>query len=136
MEENLAGELTAFARRLAARRNAILVSWRRRVQEDPALAHASHLSLAQFYDHVPTLLDQLERELCATDHAEQERAVEEEKRSSAEHGVVRWQQGYNLVEVMHEWRHLHLCLVDELNLDCAANPAMSLAAMGGRIIGA
>ena len=128
MEENLAGELTAFARRLAARRNAILVSWRRRVQEDPALAHASHLSLAQFYDHVPTLLDQLERELCATDHAEQERAVEEEKRSSAEHGVVRWQQGYNLVEVMHEWRHLHLCLVDELNLDCTANPAMLLAA--------
>jgi signal transduction histidine kinase len=35
---------------------------------------------------------------------------------------VRWQQGYRLVEVMREWRHLHLCLVDELELDCVNYP--------------
>ena len=46
-------------------------------------------------------------------------AIEEHKQVAASHGAVRWQQGYKLVEVMREWRHLHLCLVDELELDCA-----------------
>lgn len=118
-------ELAALAQRLAARRNAILVTWRRRVQEDPALEHASHLSLAQFYDHVPTLLDQLEREFGAVTAAAKEEAVDDEIRSSGDHGLIRWQQGYNLVEVMHEWRHLHLCMVDELQLDFGNNPELS-----------
>lgn len=121
-------ELAALAQRLAARRNAILVGWRRRVQEDPALEHASHLSLSQFYDHVPTLLDQLEREFSAASQAALEEAMDDEIRSSAEHGLIRWQQGYDLVEVMHEWRHLHLCLVDELHMDFDAHPEMPRAA--------
>jgi signal transduction histidine kinase len=39
--------------------------------------------------------------------------------------MIRWQQGYNLVELMHEWRHLHLCLVDELQLDFDSHPETS-----------
>ena len=123
--KDVAPELAAVAQRLAARRNSILVSWRRRVQEDAALEHASHLSLSQFYDHVPTLLDQLERELGAGNEAAKDDAIKDENRSSAEHGLIRWQQGYNLVEVMHEWRHLHLCLVDELHLDFECHPELS-----------
>src|SRR3954464_11005848 len=91
--KNVTLELAALAQRLSARRNSILVNWRRRVQEDSALEHASHLSLSQFYDHVPTLLDQLERELRAENEAAKEEAVDEEIRSSAEHGLIRWQQG-------------------------------------------
>jgi signal transduction histidine kinase len=36
------------------------------------------------------------------------------KQDSAAHGLMRWQQGYDLREVTREWAHLHLCLLDEL----------------------
>ena len=114
--------LAALAERIRTRRQAILDRWRAEVAKDSELSQSSHLSLAQFYDHIPTLLDKFEQELCATRRSEQTDAIEEQKHVSASHGAVRWQQGYKLVEVMHEWRHLHLCLVDELELDCDSHP--------------
>ena len=118
--------LAAFAERIATRRQAILDRWRAEVAKDSELSQSSHLSVAQFYDHIPTLLDKFEHELCATRRSEQADAIEEQKQVSASHGAVRWQQGYKLVEVMREWRHLHLCLVDELELDCANHPEVPL----------
>ncbi|MEO6244855.1 MAG: HAMP domain-containing sensor histidine kinase [Opitutaceae bacterium] len=38
------------------------------------------------------------------------------------HGLQRWQQGYRLGELMHEWGHLHLCLSHEVHAFVAAHP--------------
>jgi signal transduction histidine kinase len=43
--------------------------------------------------------------------------------------VVRWQQGYRLQELMQDWGHLHLCLVQELEQFAAQHPELSSAAM-------
>ena len=128
MDTKTIDALTALAERIATRRQIILDRWRADVAKDSELSQSSHLSLAQFYDHIPTLLDKFEHELCATRRSEQIDAIEEQKQVSASHGAVRWQQGYRLVEVMREWRHLHLCLVDELELDCASHPEVPLEA--------
>lgn len=99
---------------LAGRRAAILEKWRRAVESDPELTSASALSRTQFYDHIPAVLDAFEKELCARRSTDTAEAAEEQKESAAEHGLHRWHHGYNQQEVMREWNHLHICLVDEL----------------------
>jgi signal transduction histidine kinase len=37
------------------------------------------------------------------------------------HGLHRWQQGYRLQELTHEWGHLHLCLFAEVQAFAAAH---------------
>jgi signal transduction histidine kinase len=110
-------QLAALASRLGARRNAILQAWRRAVDEDLLSESGAKLSRVQFFDHIPEVLDSFEHLLCtATD--EEDLATERENRDlAAEHGRVRWQQGYQLQEVMHDWGHLHLCLLQELERD-------------------
>jgi hypothetical protein len=36
------------------------------------------------------------------------------KSRASEHGLHRWHHGYNQKDVMREWSHLQLCLLDEL----------------------
>ncbi len=99
---------------LTERREAILAAWRRAVDADPELTTASTITRAQFIDHIPAVLDAFERRLMAEEEAEWARAREEQSESAAEHGLHRWQQGYNQPETMCEWGHLHLSLLHEL----------------------
>lgn len=114
-------DLAALARHLKARRTAILQCWRALVQADPNLSTPSSLSRAQFRDHVPKVLAALEASLLAG-HEAAAAVAEEHAAKGADHGMHRWQQGYNLQEVMREWTHLHLCLVDELENYVNDNP--------------
>ena len=107
-------ELTALAAHLRARRRPILEAWRRAAERDPTLTTMSALSRAQFNDHIPEILDAFERKLSAENRDRTVAAAEEQKEGAAGHGLHRWQLGYRQREVMYEWRHLHLCLVDEL----------------------
>ena len=117
---------SAALRNLAAylfdRRDAILDAWRRAVDSDPELTAASTTTRAQFVDHIPAVLDAFEIRLAARLAVEKAQAREEQKESAAEHGLHRWQQGYNQAETMCEWGHLHLCLLQELETYQAANP--------------
>lgn len=106
--------LRPLAAHLAQRRQAILSAWRRAVDLDPELTTASTITRAQFIDHIPAVLDAFERRLSAQDSTDRAQAREEQKESAAEHGLHRWQQGYNQPETMCEWGHLHLCLLQEL----------------------
>lgn len=110
----LSEQLAALAEHLNARRDILLQTWRRAAMEDSDLNSAWTLSRAQFNDHIPEVLDALERKLSARRRAERLEAAQEQKEGAAGHGLHRWQQGYNQREVMREWGHLHLCLVDEL----------------------
>jgi signal transduction histidine kinase len=121
--------LTGLAAYLSNRREAILTAWRRSVDADPELTTASTTTRAQFIDHIPAVLDAFEARLAARHSAEQAQAREEQKKSAAEHGLHRWQQGYNQPETMCEWGHLHLCLLHELETYQAVRPDVDARAM-------
>jgi signal transduction histidine kinase len=106
--------LGTLAQHLAARRQAILRTWQRSVENDPELTTSSSLSRAQFNDHIPQVLDAFERRLRAQDPVEKEVAFEDQKSSAAEHGLHRWQQGFHQRETIREWGHLHYCVLGEL----------------------
>jgi signal transduction histidine kinase len=114
--------LTKLAAHLAARREVILAAWRRAVDSDPELTTASSITRAQFVDHIPAVLDAFQSRLSAHLASERERAGQEQKESAAEHGLHRWQQGYNQPETMREWGHLHLCLLEEVEHFEALHP--------------
>jgi signal transduction histidine kinase len=119
-------ELAGF---LSERREAILTAWRRAVDADPELTTASTITRAQFVDHIPAVLDAFEWRLSAQHETELVQAREEQKESSSEHGLHRWQQGYNQPETMCEWGHLHLCLLEELDRFQALNPGIAPGVM-------
>jgi signal transduction histidine kinase len=121
--------LKELAKYLGGRRDAILASWRHAVDSDPDLSTASTITRAQFNDHIPAVLDAFEWRLSAQLPADRARAREEEMQSAAEHGLHRWQQGYNQPETMREWAHLHLCLLQEIEDFHTRNPDVELRAM-------
>jgi signal transduction histidine kinase len=121
--------LKQLASYLAQRREIILNAWRKAVDGDPGLTTASTITRAQFIDHIPSVLDAFERRLSADHATERALARDEEKDSAAEHGLHRWQQGYNQPETMCEWGHLHLCLLEELDRFQAGDPDVDSAAM-------
>lgn len=112
-KNQVTAELAALADYFAGRREAILAAWGRAVEADPKLSAAARLSRTQFNDHIPSVLNALERELRRGNGAKPSEA-EEGVESAAEHGLHRWHHGYNQEEVMREWGHLHLCLLNEL----------------------
>lgn len=120
------GDLAVF---LAQRRNGILTRWREAVDSDPALSTASTITRAQFIDHIPAVLDAFESRLSAQTEAARQQARSEQREASAEHGLHRWQQGYNQPETMYEWGHLHMCLLRELDEYETRFPTVSHAAM-------
>jgi signal transduction histidine kinase len=91
------------------------------VKRDPRLTNTSALSTAQFYDHIPAILDAFERNLSVRETTGGVDATAKQKEIAAEHGLNRWHHGYNQQEVMREWGHLHLCLVSELESYDAAH---------------
>lgn len=121
--------LKALATYLAQRREAILSAWRRAVDSDPLLTTASTITRAQFIDHIPAVLDAFEHRLSAQGAEDRAQAREEQMASAAEHGLHRWQQGYNQPETMCEWGHLHLCLLQELERYAAACPQLERSVM-------
>lgn len=150
-------QLNHLAAYLFQRREAILEAWHESVSADPSLGLTSCLTLVQFQDHIPQVLDYLNQKLkthvegsgveCETINDRTNRQInkqinkqiidakslfqnpERSKQSMCDHGLHRWQQGYNLHQVIHEWGHLHLTLVKELNQYELIYPATEFAVM-------
>ena len=118
-------QLVALSHYLASRRQAILEAWHAAADADPAQTTVSFLTRSQFNDHIPQLLDAFERKLRATPGGNRAADADEEKTvQDLKHGLQRWQQGYRLTELMHEWGHLHLCLFEEVESFATAHPEM------------
>jgi signal transduction histidine kinase len=83
----------------------------------------------QFFDHIPEILDMYERRLRMTTDAEVRAAEAENRRMAAQHGVVRWQQAYRLQEVMEDWGHLQLCVLQEIERYASDHAEVPLASM-------
>jgi signal transduction histidine kinase len=128
-------QLNAVADCLQSARAQILKAWQNSVAHDPELTSASTMSRAQFNDHIPQVLDAFEHRLRAQDATEKHQARVEQRENAAEHGLHRWQQGFNQWETMREWGHLHMCVLRELEcyerehagLDAAVMPTARAA---------
>jgi signal transduction histidine kinase len=115
----------SFASYLAARREGLLEAWRAAVDADPALTSSDDLSRTQFRDHIPQVLAEFESRLLEEIHPGSFPAPVDRSDASIEHGQHRWQQGYDLREVILEWAHLHRCLLNELELARVALPDLT-----------
>ena len=93
--------------RLAAlindRRDELLADWRTQVKRLPG---AADLDAPTINDEVPQLLDSLAEDLVRGS----EEADAEVKATSAEHGLLRWQAGFDVTEVVAEYNILRICL--------------------------
>lgn len=112
----------ALADYLSQRRGEVLRAWHRALDADPEFTSFSTLSRAQFNDHIPAVLEGFERRLRAAGTPEEQSVHALEQAAAAEHGVHRWQQGFDQRQAMREWSHLQLCLLEELERYAANRP--------------
>jgi signal transduction histidine kinase len=115
-------QLAVMAQHLAMRREAILHAWRAKVANDMRLTTASTLPRTQLNDHIPHLLADYESKLRGANHVPGPNG--EASENAVQHGLHRWQQGYDLREVTREWGHLQACVLFELESYSAANPSV------------
>jgi signal transduction histidine kinase len=127
---NLAREqLSALASDLLERRDAILDAWRAYGEAAQERNVASSLSRAQFNDHIPAVLDCLAQTIQSW--PEQRSALDEKTETEKvfDHGLQRWQQGYQLSELIREWGYLQMCVAAELERYAAAHPNLEPTVM-------
>jgi len=107
-----------------SRRESILRAWREAIRRDPTLATSDSLPKVQLLDHIPEILSAFESQLLNNDSPEDiaNKAVRE---PAAAHGLLRWQQGYDLREVTRELGKLNDCVVAELKLYAQSSPSVS-----------
>ena len=115
--------LLAFGKRLAERRSDILASWAAKVDADPRLLTGASLPLAQLHDHLTALLEDFEERLGIVGKAARQVAEDVQAGDAAAHGLHRWQQGFDLSEVVRELGRLNETVVAEIDR-CAAEPLL------------
>jgi two-component system, OmpR family, phosphate regulon sensor histidine kinase PhoR len=86
-------------------REELLANWRQKVRLLPG---AAKLDTPTINDEVPQLLDYLGQTL----QQENESAGKQADTISAEHGLLRWQAGFDVTEVVAEYTLLRACLQD------------------------
>jgi len=121
-EAALRSALQQLAGHLTHRREQILSAWHQALDADVEVTAHSNLSRAQFNDHIPAVLEGFERRLCVAGSDDEEQVRAQENANAAEHGLLRWQQGFDQRETMREWGHLQLCLLREIEQYAAAQP--------------
>jgi signal transduction histidine kinase len=107
---------------LVARREELLLAWRKAVDTDPEETTARSLNRRQLDDHIPEVLDAFARTLRSGPGTKEAQTADRlETQEEIKHGRHRWRQGYRLPEVLREWRHLQLCLLEEIEAFAAAH---------------
>ena len=123
-------QLATLSDLLAARREAILVAWRKLDRADPEQMTGRSLTIGQFLDHIPPILDAYELKLRSRPGGMDAQAADIEKKvEGVKHGLHRWQQGYRLKELVSECGHLQLCLFEELGNIVAAHSELEPATL-------
>jgi hypothetical protein len=116
-------QFAALSELFATRREAVLLAWRQADRADPDQTTGRSLTLGQFLDHIPEMLQAFEYRLRSTPGGQDAEAAEVEKKDEGvKHGLHRWQQGYRLKELIHECGHLQVCLFNELGRVAATHP--------------
>lgn len=99
---------------IAAHRDEVTGSWRRKVTADVLLASSPAWSRRQFEDHIPEVIDVLGAKMRSWPDIA---SLHERERGTARaHSKHRWQQGYDMRSLAREWGHLNGCLLEVLDL--------------------
>ena len=114
--------LQRLAAVISEKRDELLADWRTQVMLLPG---AAELDAPTINDEVPELLNSLAEELIR--HSE--RADAEVRTVSAEHGLLRWQAGFDVTEVVAEYNILRCCLQE-----LAERNALMLFGKAARIV--
>lgn len=123
-------ELHVLTEHLATRRKMILHAWHVAIRSDAQLTTAHALGRGQLNDHIPQVLDAFEHKLRSSPGGQEAQAADRrKKKEEVKHGLHRWQQGYRLPELVREWGHLQLCLIDELDAFAAIHPEIGRSAI-------
>ncbi len=109
---------------LLAQKEAIISEWLQRVHTDPAIPSEA-LTTSQLRDHLPQLLDGLTETLRRYGS---DPVAEKAEKDAETHGAVRWQQGYDVAELLREIKHLRAILIYHLNVFEATNEEFGMAA--------
>src|ERR1700752_1412304 len=99
----VAQDLHRLATVLRSQRGEVLSEWRNEVRKLPG---AQHLDAPAINDEVPLLLDKLLEQLDRGSETVDAEAIS----ASAEHGLLRWQTGFDVIEVVAEYNILRRCL--------------------------
>jgi signal transduction histidine kinase len=118
-------QLDALSAHLAQRREALLQLWRDSVRHDAQLAPiSSGLSRSALDDHIPTLIDDFVLRLRSAHAPDPSQSERRQRQDAAEHGMHRWQQGYDIREAVREWGHLEAVIMQELDGYAALHPRL------------
>lgn len=123
------GSLNALSVHLHKQRDLLLANWLQAMNRDPELITHSSLSRAALEDSIPAILDNLERRLRAEHALAAQRVELEQRESAAQHGLHRWQQGYDIREIMREWGHLQKVLLKAMEDYADAHPELERKVM-------
>jgi signal transduction histidine kinase len=126
MKNDTHSQLAGLALHLCNQRKSILKRWRKATEDAPGVTIASSLTRVQFNDHIPGVLDAYNRILQAWPNAPSASSQLGEKNQIIEHGLQRWQQGYQLPDLTREWGHLHMSMMEELDHYWRANPELEV----------
>ena len=96
---------------LADRRERILTEWLEKVLADRGVPAADGLTLTQLKDHIPQLLDDLNRTL---DDALNPEVKAKVAGRAATHGYLRWQQNYDISQLIREISDLRTVMIHHL----------------------
>jgi signal transduction histidine kinase len=122
--DRLLEELDALASALLQRRDAILDAWRNEGGSSTQPTNSSSLSRIQFNDHIPAVLDCFAHTIQEWPLNVDPLAAQEQTARLCDHGLQRWQQGYQLRELIREWGHLQVSVAMELERYAAEHPSL------------
>ena len=107
-EESIGRELASF---ISERHEPIVLDWEKAVRRDQTIPSADKLTHRQLTDHIPELLTSIS--LTLSEEYDQKLAKDINYTASM-HGQIRWQQGYDISELLREIGHLRTVLIQEL----------------------
>ncbi len=123
-------QFSALSDLFATKRDAILLAWRQADRADPDQTTGRSLTVGQFLDHIPEMLDAFEYRLRSRPGGADAKAADGDKKDEGiKHGLHRWQQGYRLQELINECGHLQICLFRELGRIAAEHPEFESATL-------
>ena len=96
---------------LADRRQRNVSEWMASVLSDPAVPAADELTAAQLKDHIPEILDDLSRTL---EDAFNQEVKDRAKWRAAIHGKIRWEQRFDISQLIRELSGLRTVLISHL----------------------
>jgi len=107
-KESIGVQLADF---ISKRHEHILSEWEKAVRSDQRVPSADKLTHFQLADHIPELLTSLSLTLC---EAFDQELAQDVTYTAAMHGQIRWQQDYDLSELLREIGHLRTTLIHQL----------------------